>query len=62
MTWLRHRVPITLLADLAARGGPLSRDIFTSEAIEYDFLASVPQPRQGSSQLDRNGYSRAPGA
>jgi hypothetical protein len=46
MAWLRARVPITLLADLAPHGGPLSREILTSEAVECDFLATVPEPRK----------------
>jgi hypothetical protein len=35
MTWLRHGVPVTLLADLVEPDGPRSREIYAAEAA-YD--------------------------
>jgi hypothetical protein len=66
MAWLRDGVPITLLADLAARGGPLSREILAAEALHDDIAATVPQPRstpaRTSAAGDRQGFSRASGS
>ena len=31
MTWLREGVPLTLLVDLLAASGPLSREIYRAE-------------------------------
>jgi hypothetical protein len=39
MTWLRAGVPLSLIADLAPRGGPLSREILTVEALADDCAA-----------------------
>jgi hypothetical protein len=42
MTWLRDGVPLSLLADLAPPGGPLSREILAVEALADDCAAIVP--------------------
>jgi hypothetical protein len=36
MTYLRHGVPLTLLADLLADTGPRSREIYATEAASDD--------------------------
>jgi hypothetical protein len=36
MTWLRHGLPLSLLADLTDIEGPRSREIYTWEAITED--------------------------
>ena len=36
MTWLRHGVPIALIADLWDRDGPSSREIYRVEAVADD--------------------------
>jgi hypothetical protein len=36
MAWLRHGVPITLIADLWNRDGPTSREIYQVEAVADD--------------------------
>ena len=48
MSWLRAGVPVTLIADLAARGGPLSKEILTAEAVDPDVIGG-PSPRAGGS-------------
>jgi hypothetical protein len=55
MAWLRAGVPITLLADLAGRGGPLSREILASEALAPDLVATVPRPRAKPSSTVASG-------
>ena len=36
MAWLRHGVPIALIADLWDRDGPTSREIYRVEAVADD--------------------------
>jgi len=36
MTWLRHGLPLSLLADLTDQEGPRSREIYAWEAIMED--------------------------
>jgi len=60
MTWLRDGVPITLIADLAARGGPLSREILAAEAVEPDCAKVLPPPRRAAE--DDGSFSRASGS
>jgi hypothetical protein len=66
MTWLRTGVPITLIADLACHGGPLSREILTAEALEHDLAATLPAPRHASDPTvagaEGEGFSLAAGS
>lgn len=42
MSWLRDRVPLTLLIDLLAAGGPTSRDIFRAEEADLAWTGGKP--------------------
>ena len=52
MSWLRAGVPVTLIADLAPPGGPLSREILTVEAVPADVAAT-------ESPQDTSGFTEA---
>jgi hypothetical protein len=63
MAWLRAGVPISLIADLAAPRGPLSREILASEALPADVAAAAHTAGGASpgtsSEGEGNGFSRA---
>jgi hypothetical protein len=51
MTWLRHGLPLSLLADLTELEGPRSREIYTWEAITED--AAWDAAERARHQADR---------
>jgi hypothetical protein len=61
MSWLHAGLPITLLADLAARGGPLSGQILAVEAIAAD-VAAAHRLAAGGTASGSQGFSDASGA
>jgi hypothetical protein len=61
MSWLRAGLPITLLADLAAPGGPLSGEILAVEAIAADVMAAHRLAGDAPSSRSQ-GFSDASGA
>ena len=66
MTWLRAGVPISLIADLAPPGGPLSREILTVEALADD-CAAVALDGADNADSDAaagrgDGFSQASGS
>jgi hypothetical protein len=62
MSWLRAGVPVTLLADLAARGGPLSREILAAEAVGPDVSEADRRERAAASEPPQHGFSGAAGS
>jgi hypothetical protein len=62
MTWLRHGVPIALLADLLDPGGPASREIYRSEAVADDVrLAAAVEASSGLAADDQDFTTNAAG-
>jgi hypothetical protein len=57
MTWLRHRLPLSLLADLAELEGPRSREIYTWEAITDDVAWDAAE----ASRREEGGYDAETG-
>ena len=66
MTWLRAGVPISLIADLAPPGGPLSREILTVEALADDCAAvaiDITEPAGSDAPPSAgHGFSQASGS
>jgi len=62
MSWLRAGVPVTLIADLAARSGPLSREILTAEAVDPDVTAAARREQASASKQPTRGFSDAAGS
>jgi|tagenome__1003787_1003787.scaffolds.fasta_scaffold20920501_5 hypothetical protein len=62
MSWLHAGVPISLLADLAARGGPVSAEILAAEALEGDVRAALGPARTRSRGDGTDGFTEAAGS
>ena len=62
MSWLRAGVPVTLIADLAARGGPLSKEILTAEAVDPDVTDAHRRQQLAASEQPSRGFSDASGS
>jgi len=62
MSWLRAGVPVTLIADLAARGGPLSKEILTAEAVDPDVTEAHRREQAAASEQPTRGFSDASGS
>ena len=60
MTWLRHGVPVALLADLIEPDGPRSREIYAAEAAADDVQRDAQELAEAMRDVPRRKITGTP--